>query len=341
MFPFHTPTEKHMQSPSHTTTRRGMMAAGIVSAALCMALTANAAAQPSAFERDRQSILAIAGDYKVRFDFRETTSFRSDYTPLEPKQSGGHEVVRVIADTGRFISLQHLLVVTHEGKTHVIKHWRQDWTFEPTEVLTYAARNRWALTPVSSTERRGAWAQTVWQTDDSPRYGGVGRWSYDTGAAVWTSGVTMRPLARRDAIRTPVYDRYSAINRHAITPAGWVHAQDNAKLGLVNGVVATFVHEDGLNTYTKYNAYDVAAADSYWAKTKDYWAAVRGAWEGAIARGRGVTVEEEAQNGAVTGPLLMGLADRINIGEITTAAAVAEARAKIDAETRRSLAPLR
>lgn len=322
---------------SRMMTRRGSVAAGLIAAALAIALPASVAAQPSTYEQDRRSILSMAGDYKVRFDFRETTPFRADYTPLEPKLSGGHEVVRVIADTGRFISLQHLLVVTHEGKTHVIKHWRQDWTYEPTQVLTYASRNRWTLTPVSSSARRGAWSQTVWQTEDSPRYGGVGRWSYDTGAAVWTSGVTMRPLARRDAIRNPPYDRYSAINRHAITPVGWVHEQDNAKLGLVSGTLSTFVHEDGVNTYSKFNGYDVAAADSYWAKTKDYWAAVRAAWDAAIVRGRGVSIEEEAQNGAVTGPTLMGLADRINDGEISTEAAIIEARAKIEAETRRAL----
>jgi hypothetical protein len=329
--------EEHMHMNSRMMTRRGSVAAGLIAAALAIALPASVAAQPSTYEQDRRSILSMAGDYKVRFDFRETTPFRADYTPLEPKLSGGHEVVRVIADTGRFISLQHLLVVTHEGKTHVIKHWRQDWTYEPTQVLTYASRNRWTLTPVSSSARRGAWSQTVWQTEDSPRYGGVGRWSYDTGAAVWTSGVTMRPLARRDAIRNPPYDRYSAINRHAITPVGWVHEQDNAKLGLVSGTLSTFVHEDGVNTYSKFNGYDVAAADSYWAKTKDYWAAVRAAWDAAIVRGRGVSIEEEAQNGAVTGPTLMGLADRINDGEISTEAAIIEARAKIEAETRRAL----
>src|SRR5262245_21644744 len=100
-----------------------------------------AAAAPSAFaqatrrlpagvERDRQAILAMAGDYHVRFNFNETVSFVSDYTPLEPKTSGGYESVRVIADTGEFIQLQHMLVAEHEGQTFVIKHWRQDWTYQ-------------------------------------------------------------------------------------------------------------------------------------------------------------------------------------------------------------------
>ena len=47
--------------------------------------------------------------------------------------------------------------------------------------------------------------------------------------ARWTSDETRRPLARRDAVRHPVYDHYLGVNRHALTPDGWVHEQDNAK----------------------------------------------------------------------------------------------------------------
>ena len=190
--------------------------AGIAAATPALAQSA----RQSPMERDRQSILAMAGDYRVRFDFNETVAFVSDYTPLEPKSSGGHESVRVITDTGNFIQLQHMLVASQDDQTFVIKHWRQDWTYQPRTVLAYERRNYWALQNVSSAERRGAWSQTVWQTDDSPRYGGVGRWDYANGRAVWVSGPTSRPLARRDAIRNPPYDRYLSINRHALTPAG-------------------------------------------------------------------------------------------------------------------------
>ena len=58
------------------------------------------------------SILAMAGTFKVTFDFKETTAWRADYTPIAAKISGGHEVVRVIVDTGKLIVLQHILVVT-------------------------------------------------------------------------------------------------------------------------------------------------------------------------------------------------------------------------------------
>lgn len=296
--------------------------------AITFAAPALAAGKPP--EQDRASILAMAGDYKVRFDMRETVPFVPDYKPLDPKRSGGHEVVRVIEDKGDVISLQHMLVVEGEDKKPVVvKHWRQDWVYEPAKVVVYESSGRWTLKPVAAGARKGAWSQTVWQTDDSPRYGGVGKWVYSHGVARWQSDETLRPLARRDAIRHPVYTWYVGVNRHALTPTGWVHEQDNAKVGVRDGKPVTYVHETVVNTYDKFSGYDVAAADTYWAKTKDYWADVRKAWDTAIAKDGGVRVTEEAQAGSVTGPKLMGLADEIAEGKTETAKASAEAKALI------------
>jgi len=290
----------------------------------------------SAFEQDRQAILAQVGDYRVRFDMRETVGLQADYQPLEPKRSGGTEIVRVVYDTGDRISLQHILVMYHEGQTILVKHWRQDWAYQPETVLTYAGPNQWTLTPVSDEERRGAWSQTVWQTDDSPRYGGVGRWSYDNGMTVWTSGPTWRPLARRDAVRNPVYDRYLGTNRHVIRPGGWVHIQDNVKMtGRNGGVRQAVVQEDVVNTYDASTAFEPKPGDDYWAATKDYWAEVRAAWDAVIARDGGVHVQEVAETGAVTSAPLMDLADQINAGTLTTQAAVERGRALIADATRR------
>jgi hypothetical protein len=286
-----------------------------------------AASGPS--QRDRASIKAMAGDYKVRFDFRETVSFQPDYKPLAPKLSGGEEIVRVIADRPGFISLQHILVMAVQGKTYVIKHWRQDWTFEPREVLQYDGQGCWSLKPVPPATAKGAWSQTVWQTDDSPRYGGIGRWTYDGRVAQWTSEETWRPLARRDAVRKPPYDRYLGRNRHALTPSGWVHEQENAKYALRDGRLAAIVHEVALNTYDRSASFDPAPGDAYWAATRDYWAGVRSGWDAAVARNRGVRVEEEAENGSVTGPELMGWADEVAAGKLQTSEAEARASALI------------
>jgi hypothetical protein len=308
--------------------------------ALVLALAAPAAAQTSKFEQDRKAILAMAGTYNVGFEFRETVALTPGYKPLPLKTSGGEEVIRVIEDTGRTIKLQHILVAQIDGKPYITKHWRQDWTYEPTQVLTYLGGSRWGLREVKGTDRKGAWSQTVWQTDDSPRYGGVGRWAHDLGYSRWTSDISARPLARRDAVRNPPYDRYVGTNRHTLTPEGWVHEQDNAKVGMKDGREVTFVHEVALNTYRRSDKFNWAAADAYWSKTRDYWAQVRAGWDRQFAQNKVVAVAEEAQMGSLTSPLLMDLAEKIADGKTTTAQAAAIAAPFIagdDAERRRVL----
>jgi hypothetical protein len=294
----------------------------------------SAVSQPGDFESDRQSILAMAGNFRVRFDMRETTAWRADYTPIAPATSGGHEVVRVIADTGRFISLQHMLVVEHDGRAMVIKHWRQDWTYEPENVLVYAGPNQWRVEPVPEARRRGAWSQTVWQVDDSPRYGSYGRWTDTGGVRRWRSDWTWRPLARRDAIRAPRYDRYLAINRHSPTPdGGWIHWQDNMKMGQVDGRLSPFVQESVLNTYRPV-ADDPAAADRYWAATRDYWAAIRAEWARVQHDTGGIRIQEQAQAGTIISARLLEMATDIFEGRRQTPAAIAEAQRLIREATR-------
>lgn len=289
----------------------------------------------ASFEQDRADILAMAGNYRVRFDMQESTRWDAGYMPLEKKTSGGHEVVRVIEDTGRKIVLQHLLVVNHEGKDMVIKHWRQDWEYEPARVLVYTDRHTWKWEDVPERMRTGRWSQTVWQVDDSPRYGGWGQFETQGGVRRWRSNWTWRPLARRDAVRNPVYDRYLGINRHQNAPEGWIHWQDNTKITTRDGKLAPIVQEYVLNTYTKFDSYNVKAADDYWAATKDYWAAVRAEWNRIATEKGGIGIQEEAENGTVISAQLMQIADDIQTGKTTTAKATSEARRLITENTRR------
>ncbi|WP_033075509.1 DUF6607 family protein [Sphingopyxis sp. MWB1] len=317
---------------------KSLAAALFVSAALPVAASAHppiAAEQAAAnFEQDRADILAMAGNYKVRFDMQETTRWAGDYTPLAAKTSGGHEVVRVIEDSGRKIVLQHLLVIEHEGKTHIIKHWRQDWEYEPERLLVYADTNRWEWEDVPERMRTGRWSQTVWQVDDSPRYGGWGQFETQGGIRRWRSNWTWRPLARRDAVRNPVYDRYYAINRHQNGPDGWIHWQDNMKMASKDGKLVPIVQEYVLNSYTRFDDYDVKAADDYWAATKDYWAAVRAAWDRVAATKGGIAIEEKAETGTVISGRLLTIADEIQDGKMSTAKAIAEATKLIETHTR-------
>ncbi|MEZ5734704.1 MAG: DUF6607 family protein [Novosphingobium sp.] len=292
-----------------------------------------AAEEQAAFNADRADILAMAGNYKVRFDMQESTPWLAGYTPLDRKISGGHESVRVIEDTGRRIVLQHLLVVEHEGKTFVIKHWRQDWEYEPARILVYSGPDSWSWEDVPEKMRHGRWSQTVWQVDDSPRYAGWGQWETQGGVRRWRSNWTWRPLARRDAVRHPVYDRYYAINRHQPTPDGWIHWQDNIKMETADGGLKPVVQEYVLNTYSRSSDYPIKAADDYWAATKAYWAAVRGEWDRIAQSKGGIHIKEQADTGTVISARLLEMGTAIVDGTMKQADAIAEARRLIRTNT--------
>ena len=143
-------------------------------------------------------------------------------------------------------------------------------------------------------------------------------------------------LARRDAVRDPVYDRYASINRHQLTPTGWIHWQDNTKMmpdasaeGGLNPVVQEYV----LNTYDRFDGYNTGAADAYWAATKDYWAAVRDMWADVAEANGGITIEEEAETGTVISGRLLTIGNELQEGTIAQDAAIAEARALIGEAT--------
>jgi hypothetical protein len=310
-----------------------LAALAILPAPLAIAPAAAQTAAPSAFDQDRSDILAMSGNFKVKFDMQESTRWRTDYEPIKPNISGGNEVVLVIADTGRHISLQHLLVIEHEGKSMIIKHWRQDWDYEPARVLVYSGPDTWTYRDVPAAERKGRWSQTVWQVDDSPRYGALGRWETVGGTRRWTSEETWRPLARRDAVRGPVYDRYLGINRHQPTPDGWIQWQDNIKMGVIDGKLLPVVSEYVLNSYTRFDGYNTKAATDYWAATKGFWAAVRTEWDRIAAAKGGIQVMEVAETGSAVSARLLEIADDLQAGKLTQKDAIVQAIKLMDSGT--------
>lgn len=277
-----------------------------------------------AFQQDRDSILAMTGDYKVTFDFTETVSFVDGYRLKEPKLSGGHESVRVVEDRGDFISLQHLLVVGPDESPFVVKHWRQDWRYEPEQVLVFVGGNAWEWHDVPSEERQGSWSQTVYQVDDAPRYGAVGTWTYEDGLAAWTPPQEWRPLPRRDMTTRDDYHAVDAVNRHVITAWGWVHEQDNSKL-MLDDSPQVLAREVGVNTYRKFSDYPVAAADAYWTATSDYWAGVRAEWSDIEAKHERFAITIKGETEDLYTPLLE-LAEKVKKGEIELEPALIEAR---------------
>lgn len=242
-----------------------------------------------AFERDRRAILAMAGEYRVSFDFLELYSLDPDYIELDvPYQSWATEKVQVVEDRGDFISLQHIMVLFFEVDGEAVgpavtKHWRQDWRYEDTDLHVFRGHGRFERVRVDPEAARGTWSQAVFQVDDSPRYESLGRWQHDGNRSVWESGTTWRPLPRREFSVRDDYQALVGVNRHVITPNGWIHEQENAKRVVPRGGPddsPRYVSEEiGLNRYVRIRDHDFAAGDDYWKATGDFWRGVREAWQ--------------------------------------------------------------
>ena len=229
------------------------------------------------YEKDRAAILAMAGEYRVSFDFQEVLGVRAGYDLADPYHSAATELVQVVEDTGDFISLQHLLVVSHGDQTHVIKHWRQDWRYEQAEGYSFTGGNVWE--PIDYDAVAGTWMQSVYQVDDSPRYWGVGTWVHRDGISTWTSSLTNRPLPRREYSKRDDYQILTAINTHVVTADGWMHYQSNYKYDLNTPESPVIALESGVNTYERVDGLDFSAAREYWDNTEAYWAEVRAVWD--------------------------------------------------------------
>lgn len=295
-----------------------------------------AGAETADYERDRRAILGMAGDFDVTFDFTETVALKKGYELKPRKVTPTTEIVRVIADTPGFISLQHILTMSHDGQTIVVKHWRQDWTYEPDTLLSFEGQNRngddrWEAVPLSASERTSAWSQTVYQVDDGPRYAAVAPWKHEGEISTWTPPVSWRPLPRRDDTTRTDYNVLAGVNRHTVAPWGWWHEQDNHKLVLTEDGPEELVREAGVNSYYRAEDVPAEAGEVYWAKTADYWAGVRAKWDEIIATGA-LILDDNPEGEQLYMPVLE-LADAVESGEMTTEAALTKARAVIDRQT--------
>lgn len=242
-------------------------------------------------EKDRRAILAMAGSYRVSFDFIETMGLTADYQPAKPYFSWGTEHVQVLKAEDRFISLQHTLVMyfkDKDGKEHgpmVMKHWRQDWTYEDRNLHVYRGRSTWSQQMLTEKTARGQWTQAVYQVDDSPRYEVQGKWTHQGGMSSWHSASCWRPLPRREFSVRDDYQVLQGSHEITITPTGWVHLQHNQKVVLEKDKAPKVIAQElGVNRYERISSPSLTPAESSWAKTGAYWQEVRNAWADVYAK---------------------------------------------------------
>ncbi|MEM8954148.1 MAG: DUF6607 family protein [Verrucomicrobiota bacterium] len=254
--------------------------------------TAVTGGETSSFEKDREAILSMAGEFEVLFNFEETVPLRPGYKLKSPYQEDATEMVTVVEDTGGRIALQHLLVTRGDK---VVKHWKQVWTYEDPVIHEFLGKERWQRRELSPEEVKGTWSQRVTQVDDSPRYESYGRWVHEPAMSVWESEMTSRPLPRREHTKRDDYHVLMAVNRHIITVDGWVHEQDNIKrvLGEDGEEDELLVRERGLNYYDRTDDFDFTPAKEYWAATEAFWKQVDGYWQEVLKEEGPLNVKEK------------------------------------------------
>jgi hypothetical protein len=279
----------------------------------------------SSFERDRRAILAMAGSYRVTFDFLEVTPFSPDAKRERPYQSWGTERVYVDRDDGKFISLSHILamrVVQKDGtlsEPMVMKHWRQDWRYEPTEVVEYRGREQWQRRALNRKDVAGQWSQTVYQVDESPRYASTGRWEHSPSFSTWISGDTWRPLPRREWSVRKDYHVLIGTNRHTVTPTGWIQEENNLKGVLTDARSLAadkpyLAREYGVARYDRLQSPDFGAADEYYERTRKFWDDVRDAWVDSFQKQPTITLRAQVDQAGLFVPLFEH-AEKLAAGE--------------------------
>lgn len=266
--------------------------------------------------RDRTAVLAMAGTYDVNFDFAETEVLTPGYTPRAEYMTDAREVVLVLEDSERFVSLQHLLLL-RDGGGEVVpqKHWRQDWRFEDAKLLEFQGKGTWQRRDLSAADVKCTWSQAVFEVSDAPRYESIGRWTHTASESVWTSGPTWRPLPRREYTKRSDYDVLLGTNRHVVTRDGWRHEQDNTKYVLASH--SNLVRERGVNRYVRADLSGADVVRNYMTDTARFWRAVRTEWSDVEERNPRFTLAFEVREKQLY-EVLFPLALELRAGEDAT-----------------------
>ncbi len=249
-------------------------------------------------EQDKNAIKEMCGCFEVTFNFAETFNYSQDslYQPSATKVDKGLEWAQLVTDKDDKVVIQHLLQVGPPDQPYIVKHWRQDWLYQNTDLYLYNGDNQWTFETQDADAVAGQWTQKVFQVDDSPRYEGTATWVHVDGKSYWEN-TTPAPLPRREYTKRADYNITMRGNRHEITPEGWVHDQDNAKVmrkaGEEDFVLAK---EKGYNTYVKVADERCKAAADWWVKNYDKWATVRTKWDEVYGRNTNLTLKEKVNN---------------------------------------------
>lgn len=264
-----------------------------------MALTCGLGFSQDKKQQDIKSIKSMCGCYEVKFNFTETFSYPKDtltYKPSETKHESALEWVELLEDTPNKIVMQHLLIVSDDM---IIKHWRQDWLYENTDLYSFDKGTSWKYKKLDKKAVKGQWTQKVYQVDDSPRYEGSSTWVHVDGKDYWEN-VADAPLPRREQTKRNDYNVLKRRNIHEITATGWNHEQDNDKLVRDDaGKDVLLAQEKGFDVYTKVPDIKCIAGQKWWAANNVIWKNVRDKWQTLFDRHKDLNLEAKVDRKAL------------------------------------------
>lgn len=278
-------------------------------------------------QTSNQNINSLCGCFNVAFKYAETFSPDTAYKFHEREiVDGGLEYVFPVEASDKKIVLQHLLVITDKI---IIKHWREDWTYENPVIWNYTAYKTWKKELQKPEAVKGKWTQAVWEVSDEPRYQGTSEWVKNNGQYYWLN-TTDAPLPRREYSVRSDYNLLNRTNRIVINDSGYRHEQDNLKIIKgADGTKKLLVEEKGLNTYVRTRESECAAAKAWWEKNKFYWEKVRSIWDEKVAHLTIMKMETKVNN-KVLHEYLMGQAKEYLEGKIPAVELDAKIRTNID-----------
>lgn len=226
--------------------------------------------------KSKKNIDNLCGCFEVEFKYAETFSPDPAYKYHEKEEiNGGLELILPVEVSDKKMVLQHLLVVTD---SMVIKHWREDWSYENPVIYKYQGNKTWKKETLNPDQVKGKWTQSIWEVSDEPRYQGYSSWINIDDKIVWKS-TTDAPLPRREYSVRSDYNILRRTNTISFNEQGWLHEQDNKKIIREGNKEKLLVEEKGYNSYKKVADEQCAVAKNYWEKNKAYWIKVRAAWE--------------------------------------------------------------
>jgi len=246
------------------------------------------------FEQDRNAIKSLAGFYKVTFNYAETFSPNDDYKFHDRHRSSAKEIAILVEDSPKKIVIQHLLVM--RGDSMIIKHWREDWTYEDTKILAFDKEDTWKNVTLKPEEVKGKWTQKVFQVDDSPRYQAIGSWVHVDGRSQWLS-YSDSPLPRREHTERNDYNVLNRRNFVYLTPTGWMFEQDNKKMVRTPGEKDKMIaQEKGLEEFVKTDPKSFAYSQEWWKKNESFWKDARDIWDNVFASNATVKLAPKVDN---------------------------------------------